>query len=582
MLFASILGVIIAGILLFLIFVGIISALVSTSDTAVEIKSSTILKLSLNNVIVDRSPQNPLAGLNFSGFGKEKEDGLTEIITAIKKAKDDENIKGIYLELSVIPARISTIEEIRNSLLDFKKSNKFIITYGNMFTQSTYYLASVSNKIYLNPQGSVEFTGIHTEVMFFKGALEKLGIEPEIIRHGKFKSAVEPFMNNKMSDENKIQLNELIKSIWNHEIDGISEERKISKKDLNYLADKMVLSDADSCLARSIVDSLLYTDQVISQLLKLSGNSGKEPEFISLNKYEKVPKKSNNKNLAKDKIAVVYAQGDVVMGNDGEGSVAAERISKAIRQARTDSSVKAIVFRINSPGGSSLASEIIWREVKLASKIKPVVASMGDLAASGGYYIACAADSIISQPTTITGSIGVFGLLFNAKQLLNQKLGITTDIAKTNEHSDFPTVTRPMDGQEKIFMQFEVDKIYKTFVAHVAEGRKIDPKKVDDIGQGRVWSGVDAKNLGLVDAIGGLDDAIAMAAKMAKIENYRLLDLPKIEDTFDKILKDLSGEAKIYFLKSELGENYSFYEQYKKVQTLKGIQARLPFEVDIY
>ncbi len=335
-------------------------------------------------------------------------------------------------------------------------------------------------------------------------------------------------------------------------------------------------------MSRKIVDSLLYTDGVYSYLVKNSGSSGEEPEFVTLSKYEKVPKKPVVKGFAKDRIAVVYAQGDVVMGDEGEGSVAADRISKALRQARTDSSVKAIVFRINSPGGSALASEIIWREVKLAAKVKPVVASMGDLAASGGYYIACAADTIMAQPNTITGSIGVFGVLFNAKQMMNQKLGITTDVVRTNEHSDFPTVTRAMDGQEREFMQFEIDKIYGTFVSHVAEGRKMDKSKVDDIGQGRVWSGIDAKKIGLVDTLGGLNDAIALAASMAKVKTYRLMNLPKIEDPFDKLVKNIMGETKISLLKAELGDTYSYFKQYQNLLKVKGVQARLPFELDIY
>jgi protease-4 len=583
MLLASILGVILASIIVFFIFVGIISALVTSSDTPVEIKPNAVLKLTLDKTIVERTSQNPLDNLNILGFGKDKEEGLTEIIADIKKAKDDDNIKGIYLELSIIQARISTVEEIRNALIDFKKSNKFIIAYGNILTQRAYYLASVADKIYLNPQGEIEFTGMHSEVMFFKGALEKLGIEPEIIRHGKFKSAVEPFMSDKMSEENRAQISQLIKTIWENNISAISSARNISTKELNYIADKMILTDADSCISRKIVDSLLYLDQVYSVLLKKSGNSAKEPEFITLNKYDKVvAKKSTSKSYSKNKIAVVYAQGDVVMGDEDEDYVSADRISKALRDARTDTSIKAIVFRINSPGGSSLASEIIWREVKLAAKVKPVVASMGDLAASGGYYIACAADTIIAQPTTITGSIGVFGVLFNAKQLLNQKLGITTDVVKTNEHSDFPTITRPMDGQEKKFIQMEIEKIYQTFVNHVAEGRKMGAKKVDDIGQGRVWSGIDALKLGLVDTLGGLNDAIAIAAKMAKLDNYRLLNLPKIEDPFDKIMKDLTGEAKAFFLKSELGDGYILYKQYKNMKNWNGIQTRLPFDIDIY
>lgn len=582
MLLASILGVIISGLILFFILLGIVTAMISSGDKAVEIEPNSILKLTLDNEIFDREPNNPLAGINFAGIGKDKQDGLNEILDNIKKAKEDNNIKGIYLEFSLIHARIATIEEIRNALIDFKKSGKFIIAYAEVYTQGSYYLASVADKIYLNPQGSIDFVGLRSEIMFFKGTLDKLGVEAQIIRHGKFKSAVEPFISDKMSQENKLQVTEFINSIWDHYLSGISEQRHISKDQLNILANKMILADADTCLAYKVVDSLFYKDQVSAKLLKLSGQKNKVPEFISLSKFEKVPKKLSGKVYAKSKIAIIFAQGDVVMGNEGENFVSSERISKAFRDARNDSSIKAIVFRINSPGGSALASDIIWREVKLTTKVKPVIASMGDLAASGGYYIACAADKIVASPGTITGSIGVFGLMINIKQFINQKIGITTDVAKTNEHSDFPTITRPMSGAEKTIMQFEVDKIYNTFIEHVAEGRILDKKKVDDIAQGRVWTGADAIGLGLVDTIGGLNDAIAIAARKVKIDNYRLIELPKLEDPFEKIIEELTGDAKNNILKSELGNEYKYIQQYRNLLKMQGVQARLPFDVEIY
>lgn len=582
MMLATIAGIIVTSIIFLFILVGIISAIVSSTEDKVEVKPNTILKFTFSNPIVERSDKNPLEGIDFEGFGKPKQDGLAEIVENIKKAETDDNIKGIYLELSLIPARPATLEEIRNALISFRKTGKFVVAYANYLSQGAYYLATAANKIYLNPEGSIDFMGMRSEILFFKGTLEKLGIEPQIIRHGKFKSAVEPFMSDRMSPENKEQISTLINSIWNHIVEGISTERKMSIADLNKLANNMVFADADSCLAHHAVDSLLYKDQLNEVLLKLSKNSGEKPEFIASAKYEKVPKSLTGKGLAKAKIAVVYAYGDVIMGDDGEGTVSADRISEALRTARTDTTVKAIVFRINSPGGSALASEIIWREVALASKDKPVVASMGDLAASGGYYIACAADTIMAQPNTITGSIGVFGLMFSGQKFLNQKLGITTDVAKTNEHSDFPTFSRPLDGDEKRFIQFEVDKIYETFVSHVSDGRGLSKEKVDEIGQGRVWSGLDAQKLGLVDLIGNLQDAITVAAKMAKLDNYRITSLPKLEDPLERILKDLSGDVKTNIIKSELGENYLYFEQYKNVLKSQGIQARIPFDPNIY
>lgn len=579
---ATMVGTFITLLVFFFILLGIIGAIVSSGDKTVSIKANSILKLTLNNEIFDRSPNNPFAGINFAGIGKEKQDGLTEIIDNIKKAKEDANIKGIYLELSIIPAHFATIEEIRNALLDFKKSGKFIIAFADYFTKSSYYLATVSDKIYLNPEGGIEFMGLRSEIMFFKGTFEKLGIEVQVFRHGKFKSFVEPYISDKMSPENKLQITKLISSIWDHTLDGISAQRKISKEELNILATRMTLMDADSCLSFKLVDSLFYKDKIYKQLLKLSGQKEKEPQFVSLGKYEKVPKPKSGKGFAKAKIAVVYAQGEVDMGDQGEGTVSSDRISKALREARTDTLVKAIVFRINSPGGSSLASEVIWREVTLATKSKPVVVSMGDLAASGGYYIACPASKIVASPNTITGSIGVFGLLPNAKQFLNQKLGITTDVAKTNEHADFPTISRPLDKQEKAFFQFEVDKTYSSFVSHVSEGRNLLKAKVDEIGQGRIWTGTDALKIGLVDTIGGLNDAISLASKLAKTENYRLVSLPKLEDPFEKFINALTDDVKTRILKSELGEEYKNYIQYKNILHMKGIQARLPFNIEFY
>lgn len=582
-LLASTLGVIIGLILVFLIFVGIISAIISSTEEKVEVKANSILKLTLDKQIVEREENNPLEDLNFDGFGGEKKEGITEIVENIKKAKNDKNISGIYLELTYIQARPAAIEEIRNSLLDFKESKKFIVAYADYLSESAYYLATAADKIYLNPQGSIDFTGMRSELMFFKGTFEKLGIEVQIIRHGKFKGAVEPFMLEKMSPENREQIQTYVGSIWKHTLDGISQSRNLSVEHLKRLANTMVLSDADSCLANKIVDSLIYKDQLLELLVKMSGTSEKKPELIGHSNYKKAPQDREGKSLAKNKIAVVYAYGDVVMGKAGEGSISSDRISKAIRDARTDSSIRAIVLRVNSPGGSALASEIIWREVSLASKEKPVIVSMGELAASGGYYISCAANKIVAQPNTITGSIGVFGLMLNTKSFLKDKLGITTDVVKTNEHSDFPSFTRSMDNYEKNYLQMEVDKIYETFVAHVAEGRNLDKVKVDEIGQGRVWSGIDALKHGLVDTLGNLTDAVKMAARMSDLgDDYRVVRLPKLEDPFDALFKNTVDEVRSRTIKNELGNNAKYYQMYQTVINMKGVQARLPYEIEVY
>jgi protease-4 len=580
---ATITGIILSSVLLLFIILGIAGAIASSSDKPVTVKANTILKLTLDKPIVERSQNNFFEDLNITSLKSEQKTGLNDILNNIQKAKTDDNIKGIYLELFNIPASIASVEEIRNALIDFKKSGKFIIAYADMFLQKSYYLASVADKVYMNPEGTFLFYGSSSEVMFFKGTFEKLGLEPQVIRHGKFKGAVEPFMYDKLSDENRLQISKYISSIWGHTLTGISEQRKISVTELNAIANRMVIGDPDSCISLKLVDSLLYKDQINDILIKLAGQNEKEPEFINLSKYNKVPKKSTGKGLAKNKIAVIYAFGDVQMGNDGDGTVSAERIAKALYDARTDSSIKAIVFRINSPGGDALAADIIWREVELAEKTKPVVASMGDLAASGGYYIACPADTIVASPNTITGSIGVFGLMITGKEFLNKKLGITTDVVKTNEHSDLGSFSRPLDKTELAIVQLRIEKVYNTFITHVANGRGLTKEKVDEIAQGRVWTGIDAKELGLVDVMGGLNDAIRIAAQMAKLDStdYRVVDLPKLEEPFEKLVKELTGDVKTSILKSELGDEYKYYMLYKQALKMEGIQARIPYNFDI-
>jgi protease-4 len=467
-------------------------------------------------------------------------------------------------------------------LIDFKESGKFIISYSEIYTQKAYYLASVSDKIYLNPTGEVPLYGLGARIVFFKEAMDRLGIEAQIVRHGKYKSAVEPFMYNKMSEENREQTLGWVSSIWNNILEGISKERNIPVKKLNELADKLIIKDAEDALENNLVDSLLYKDQLINKLKDLTGTAEKNDlNSISLRKYTKVPKIKDYKGLARDKIAVVYAYGNVVMGNSGEGSISSDRISKAIRKARRDSTIKAIVFRVNSGGGSALASEVIWREVNLAAKVKPIVASMGDMAASGGYYILTPADTIIANPNTITGSIGVFSILPNAQKFFNNKLGINVDVVKTNPYADIGSPFRPMEENEEKFMSFSVEKIYDTFVSHVSEGRGMPWDKVDAIGQGRVWSGSNALDNGLIDAYGGLTRAIEIAAKMCGIEKYRVVELPVLEDPLQLFLKELSENSKTRMLKKEFGEYYKYFEQLEDLENLSGTQARLPFMVDL-
>lgn len=579
--FATIIGALVTAILLFFIVLGVIGAIVSSAEKEVAINPNSILKIELNKPIPDRSSHNPFENFDFKNLKPNVTVGLNDILQSISYAKTDPNIKGIYLDLSMVPTGFGTIEEIRNALLDFKTSKKFIISYADYYSQGAYYIATTADSIFLNPVGEVAFLGLRAELMFYKGTLEKLDIEPEIIRHGKFKSAVEPFTNDKMSPENREQLNALLNNLWGHVTDGISKQRKISKAELNRLADQLVIRSAKAALDNKLIDGLRYKDEILTRLAKLSGvSSEKKLEFTSLNQYTKAPKA--NKDFPKDKIAVIYASGEINMGDGDEESIGSEGLSKAIREARQDSSIKAIVLRINSPGGSSLASEIIWRELSLASKQKPLVVSMGSVAASGGYYIATPASAIVADPTTITGSIGVFAMLFNAKNFMNKKLGITTDVAQTNKHSDLGSVFRPLTAEEREIIQAEVENIYDVFTTRVADGRKMRKTAVDSIGQGRVWSALDAIKIGLVDTIGGIDVATKIAARKAKLKNYRQVELPKKEDPIKALLSGFSEKIKSDIIKSELGSEHAVYSNIKEILNRKGINTIMPFDLRIY
>jgi protease-4 len=580
---ASIIGIMIAGLLLLFITIGIFSAMVSVSDQPVQVEGNSVLLLKFDHQIVDRASKNPFEDLDLGIFQGNKTVGMNDILDCIRKAKTDDNITGIYLKPMDIQAGMGTVEEIRLALKDFKTSGKFIYAYGEYLTQKAYYLCTVADSLVLNPQGSVDFRGLGGERMFYKKALEKLGVEVQIVRHGKFKAAVEPFLLDKMSDENRLQTETYLKSIWNEMLNDISASRKMGVDELNDIAD-MVASfrKADFAKQKNLVDRLKYEDQVIDDLKKLTGTNEKNDiKAIDIFKYVKVPEKSTQKSFARNKIAVIYASGGIDTGTS-ENDIKSEDLSRTIREARRDSSIKAIVLRINSPGGSAYGSEVIWREVKLAAETKPVIASMGDVAASGGYYIAAAADTIMADRTTITGSIGIFGMIPNAEKLLEDKLGITRDVVTTNEHSDMISVTRPMTSFERDLMQQTIEAGYETFISRVAEGRKMEKTAVDEIGQGRVWAAVNAKEIKLIDVYGGLNDAIELAKKMAKLDTYRIVNLPKLKDPIEELIKEISGSAKASFMKDELGENYKYYEQMRGFLSQKGVQARMPYDIEIH
>jgi len=580
--FASMIGFILSFFVVFLLLIAIVTALVSSTgdDTKVSIASNSVLHVSLDYPIKERTDNNPLAELDFFGLESRKMLGLNEILANIESAKSDDRIKGIYLDATSISSGMATIEEVRNSLIKFKESGKFIIAYGEVYSQSAYYLASVADKIYLNPEGMIDFRGLSSEIMFFKGTLEKLDIEAQIIKVGTYKSAVEPFILDKMSEPNKQQVNSFLGSMYEHFLTEISKSRRVSKENLFSIADSAKIRDPKDALTYKMVDGLKYKDEVLDELKKLTKTDlKKDIKSVSLEDY--TPNEEKDEESSKNRIAVIYANGEIMGGEGDDETIGSERISRAIRKARTDDKVKAIVLRINSPGGSALASDVIWRETVLAKKTKPVIVSMGDVAASGGYYIACAADSIFAQPNTITGSIGVFGIIPNMQKFFNNKLGITFDGVKTGKFADLGSINRPLTEGERMIIQLEINKVYDTFTKKVADGRKKEQTYINSIGQGRVWSGTEALNIGLVDRLGNIDDAIASAAKKAKLKDYKIVAYPAQVDPFTALFEKSGDKVKAYFVKRELGDNHIYYEQMKSALNLSGVQARIPYTIQI-
>jgi protease-4 len=579
-LFASMFGFILAiGMLFLIVFIMISVAISDQSEAEVkEVEKNSILHIEFKEQIQDRAASNPLENFSFIDLSNEKELGLDDVIRALNKAKTDDKIKGIYLNFQSFPSGFATNEEIRNALLDFKTSKKPIYAYNTLYTQGAYYMVSVADKIFLHPQGLMEVKGLGAQLMFFKGALEKLEVEPQIIRHGRFKSAVEPYMLDKMSDDNRLQTRTYMGSLWNYWKEGVAKQRKLKSEEVQQLADGLLIRNAKDALKYKMIDQIAYQDEVLDALVKMSGVENQEDlKLVKLSTYAQGAKeKLKNTN---EKIAVIYANGEIKDGEGSEHVIGGDRISKAVREARLDDKVKAIVLRVNSPGGSSLASDLIWREVMLAKKVKPVVASMGDVAASGGYYISCATNKIFASPNTITGSIGVFGLMFSGQKLLNNKLGISIDTVLTAKYGDFGTLYRPLSPFERQVIQNAVEEIYDDFIAKVGEGRKMSKAAVDSIGQGRVWSGIDAKKIGLVDEFGGLDKAIAEAAKLAKLDNYRLISLPKQKEPFQQLMEEINGGTETYLMEKFLGQEHVYYKKLKSIRENTGILMRMPFDV---
>lgn len=579
--FATVVGIVIStvviGILCFIVFIGMISSIGSDKETVV--KKNSVLYLNLDQSITERTPEDSFGSL--FGSSSDKTIGFNDVIRALKKAETDEKIQAVYINVSAPNAGMASMLEVRNAIIDFKKSKKPVIAYSEIYTQGAYYLASAANKVYLNPEGDLEFKGFSSNLMFVKGALEKLGIEAQIIRVGNYKSAVEPLINTKMSDYNRQQVTAYVNGLYDTFLTGISQTRKIEKDSLFQIANQYKIQHPKDALAYKMVDGLKYKDEILDELRNITGiDKKKDINSVSINDYIKsLP--SEGDISSKNKVAIIYANGDIVGGEGSDSQIGSERISRAIRKARLDDDVKAIVLRVNSGGGSALASDVIWREMVLSKKVKPVMASFGDVAASGGYYIGCAADSIFVQPNTITGSIGVFGVVFNFQNLFNNKLGLTFDGVKTGEYADIMSADRPLTPAERAIIQKGVNRIYDTFITKVADGRKITKTQVDSLGGGRVWIGTEAVKNGLADRLGSFGDAVASAAKKAKLKDYRVVEYPEKIDPLKEFLGSAKDNVSAYYAKKEFGENYVLYQQMKKAMSNAGMQARMDYEIRI-
>lgn len=580
-LLATLVGLFLFSILSVFLTIGLFAGIAAMGDKEVVVKDNTVFHLKLQGDIVEKRTPSPFEDFTLPGEEEVvREMGLNRILACIKKAKTDDKISGILLNPGMFRAGFSSLQEIRAALEDFKATDKFLISYASNYTQAGYYLATVADTVYLNPLGITEVRGLSGEYTFFKKAMDKWGIKANIVKVGRYKSAIEPFSLDEMSDRSREQTEVIIGSLWSHYKTTVAESRNVQPALIEkYASEGLSFGDNQFLVKTGLIDDLLYTDQVSEKLNILCDKSLDEtPELISVKNYNKVPA-TGKKGYVKEKIAVIYAVGGI---DDGSSNgINSRKLAESIRKARKDESVKAIVLRVNSPGGSAFGSEQVWREVMLAREGKPFIASMGDVAASGGYYIACAAHTIIAQPTTITGSIGIFGM-FPDFEGLTDKIGISFDRVKTHEYSDMPNVFREMSGDEHRILQRYVERGYDVFLDRCAEGRHTTKEKINELGEGRVWVGADAKEKGLIDKLGGINDAIALAAEMAGLENYRIKEFPKDKEFIQMLLENLQTSVNTQFMKARLGEQYELYERFVRFKGLSGIQARAPYELNIY
>ncbi|WP_340065476.1 signal peptide peptidase SppA [Ascidiimonas aurantiaca] len=577
------LGVLIAAGILFVVFFMFIALLSAGSEETVKVKNNSVLTVSFKEPLKDYGGKYLFEELDYTF---ENYNGLNHALQAIAHAKNDDKIKGINIHADFMIAGLAQIKALREALIDFKESGKFVYAYADIYGQKEYYLASVADSVFVNPHGELFFRGLASEVLYFKDIQEKSGISMEVVRHGKYKSAVEPFLSNKMSDANREQISVLLHALWNEMIDDVSRDRGVDKQTLNRIADELGARTPELAVRSGLIDRSLYHDEYLKTIANvLMADATQDVEFISLEEYSEYAQSKNKVKKRANRIAVIYAQGDILYGEGNDEAIGQGIIAKSLKEAREDSKVKAIVLRIDSPGGSALASDIIWREVEVTKKEKPVVVSMGNVAASGGYYLGVGAEKIFAEPTTITGSIGVFSVLPNIKGLAD-KIGINAEQVTTHEQSLGYSVFEPMSEAYYTEAKEGIETIYDTFLQRVAEGRNLTVAQVDSMAQGRVWSGVEALDLGLVDALGGLDDAVKYAAEIAQVEEYGLVSYPVYKTSFEEMFENLFGipgiMSKERILKEEIGaEAYNLLRRIKNLAGQSGVQARLPYELKI-
>lgn len=582
----SIVGIMAIGLIFLFGFFMLIGSVVSGSgeQTSKSIDKTSVLYLDLKYELNDKTNNDPFENISSGKISSTVKPGLYDLLSVLKHASSNDKITGIFLDISDITAGMAITEELRQGIVQFRNSGKFVYTYADVLTQKGFYLASAGDKIYLNPAGDVEFKGLSTTFLSFKGLLDKLGVKAEVFRPdgNKFKSAVEPFLLEKMSPENRAQTFQFLNTIWNSMLNDFSESRSISVEELGRIADELAMYNTYKAVELHMADSILYRDQFVDLLKAKSGLQAKDKlKLVSPGEYYEMYKAAMNTENKKDLIAVVFAEGEIVYGDGDNKTISDKNLGTQLKKAREDDKVKAVVLRVNSPGGSALASEILWREVELTKAKKPVIVSMGNYAASGGYYISCGANRIFADNSTLTGSIGVFGMLYNAQGFLNQKLGITTDTVKTNAYSDFFSFARNMENAEREYLNRSVTDVYKLFLQRVSEGRNLDLNYVDSIAQGRVWAGKDAINIGLVDEIGNLEAAINYAAKSVDLSDFGIKTLPEKTDFWQALLNDGKKDAVDVMVKKNLGEGYYILEGFRSLEQTKGVQARMPFNMEI-